>query len=317
LLAAVRKVVETKPEPGATPSQTDAGEQAQDQTSQDQAAATGKPGEATSGATEPSPPDPTEADPTEAELKKLRPETRRRFERLLSQRNEARQNLDALQPEIAQHRQLQGYLQQHQLAPDDVNMLLGVGASLRRGDYKGFLDGVTPYVMAAQEALGLRVSSDLQKQVDEGLIDDATARELTRTRHRAVQAEARLKDVSETATATQQIQQTERVRSAVDVWEDGIRKRDPDYAHMQGAVRRYAQGLLQERGSPRSEQEAVALVQAAYDEVRATFAQARPAPKATRPAPSSIHVATGTSMPEPRTMKDAVLAALANARRAS
>ena len=317
LLAAVRKVVETKPEPGATPSQTDAGDQAQDQTSTDQAAATGKPGEATPGATEPSKSDPTEADPTEAELKKLRPETRRRFERLLSQRNEARQNLDALQPEIAQHRQLQGYLQQHQLAPDDVNMLLGVGASLRRGDYKGFLDGVTPYVMAAQEALGLRVSPDLQKQVDEGLIDDATARELTRTRHRAVQAEARLKDVNQTVTTDRQVQQVEKVRSAVDVWEDGIRRRDPDYAHMQGAVRRYAQGLLQERGSPRSEQEAVALVQAAYDEVRATFAQARPAPRATRAAPSSIHVATGTSMPEPRTMKDAVLAALANARRAS
>jgi len=315
LLAAVRKVVETKSGTD-TPSQTDAGDASQDQTSQDQAAATGKPGD-TPGATEPSPPDPTEADPTEAELKKLRPETRRRFERLLSQRNEARQNLDALQPEIAQHRQLQGYLQQHQLAPDDVNMLLGVGASLRRGDYKGFLDGVTPYVMAAQEALGLRVSPDLQKQVDEGLIDDATARELTRTRHRAVQAEARLKDVNETATVTQQVQQTERVRSAVDVWEDGIRKRDPDYAHMQGAVRRYAQGLLQERGSPRSEQEAVALVQAAYDEVRATFAQARPAPRPTRAAPSSIHVATGTSNAEPRNLKEAVVAALGNMRRAS
>jgi len=317
LLAAVRKVVETKPEPGATPSSSDAGDQAQDQTSQDQAAATGKPGETPGAQTEPSQPDPTEADPTEAELKKLRPETRRRFERLLSQRNEARQTLESLQPEIAQHRQLQGYLQQHQLAPDDVNMLLGVGASLRRGDYQGFLDGVTPYVMAAQEALGLRVSQDLQKQVDEGLIDDATARELTRTRHRAVQAEARLQDVNKTVTADRQVQQVEKVRSAVDVWEEGIRRRDPDYAHMQGAVRRYAQGLLQERGSPKSEQEAVALVQAAYDEVKATFAQARPAPRPTRPAPSSIHVATGTPNAEPRNMKEAVVAALANMRRAS
>jgi hypothetical protein len=316
LLAAVRKVVETKPETPAVPSQPDADAPAPDQPSQDQAAAQGQPGDKTPPVADPSKPD-TEADPTEAELKKLRPETRRRFERLLAQRNEVRQSLDAVQPELQQHRQLQGYLQQHQLAPDDVNMLLGVGASLRRGDYQNFLNGVLPYVMAAQEALGIRIAPDLQKQVDEGVIDENSARELTRTRHRAAQAEARLKDANQTVTATQQTQHVDRIRGSVDTWEQGIRRRDPDYAQIEGAVRRYAQGLLQERGSPRNDQEAVALVQAAYDEVKATFAAARPAPKATRPAPSGIHVATGTPTAEPRTMKDAVVMALAQARRAS
>jgi hypothetical protein len=267
--------------------------------------------------TDPSKSTETEADPTEAELKKLRPETRRRFERLLTQRNEARQTIDALQPELLQHRQLQGYLQQHQLAPDDVNMLLGVGAALRRGDYQGFLNGVTPYVMAAQEALGFRVSPDLQKQVDEGLIDENSARELTRTRHRAAQAEAQLKDANRTAATIQQMQHVDQIRTAVDTWERGIQRRDPDYDQVSDAVRRYAQGLLQERGTPKTPQEAVALTQAAYDEVRAVFARARPAPQATRSAPSSIHVATGTQKAEPRTMKEAVVYALADMRRAS
>jgi hypothetical protein len=317
LLAAVRKVVETKSDPTAVPSH-DADAAGQDQTPQDQAAAQGQPGDKPppDAQAEPSKAD-TEADPTEAELKKLRPETRRRFERLLTQRNEARQTIEALQPELTQHRQLQGYLQQHQLAPDDVNMLLGVGAALRRGDYQGFLNGVTPYVMAAQEALGFRISPDLQKQVDEGLIDENAARELTRTRHRAAQAEARLKDADKTVATTQQAQHVDRIRSAVDTWEQSMQRRDPDYAQMSGAVRRYAQGLLQERGSPRTQQEAVALVQTAYDEVKATFAAARPAPRATRMAPSSIHVATGTPNAEPRNMKEAVVMALANARRAS
>jgi hypothetical protein len=317
LLAAVRKVVETKPEPTAVPSD-DADAATRDQASQDQAAAQGQPGDKPppDAQADPSKPD-TEADPTEAELKKLRPETRRRFERLLAQRNEVRQTLDAVQPELAQHRQLQGYLQQHQLAPDDVNMLLGVGAALRRGDYQGFLNGVTPYVMAAQEALGFRISPDLQKQVDEGVIDENAARELTRTRHRAAQAEARLKDADRTVSTTQQVQHVERIRGAVDTWEQNIQRRDPDYAQMSGAVRRYAQGLLQERGTPKTPQEAVALTQTAYDEVKAMFAQARPAPRATRAAPSSIHVATGTPNVEPRSLKEAVVLALANARRAS
>jgi hypothetical protein len=73
-----------------------------------------------------------------------------------------------VEPELAQHRQLTGYLREHQLAPDDVNMLLGVGASLRRGDFQGFLNGVMPYVQAAQEALGLRLPPDLPSTVEDG-----------------------------------------------------------------------------------------------------------------------------------------------------
>ena len=119
------------------------------------------------------------------------------------------------------------------------------------------------------------------------------------------------------ATTQQQLQQIGNIRSAVDTWEAGIQQRDPDYAQMSGAVRRYAQGLIQERGTPRNPQEAVALTQAAYDEVRATFGRAQPAPRPTRPSPSSIHVATGTPNADPRNLKEAVVMALANMRRAS
>jgi hypothetical protein len=313
LLAAVKKVVETTPEKPAIPSSSqdqDADAEPPGPVSQDQAAAT---------AQAETPPDATtaEPDPTEAELRKLRPETRRRFERLLSQRNEARQTIESLQPELQEHRQLQGYLKEHQLAPEDVNMLLGVGSALRRGDYQGFLQGVTPYVMAAQEALGLRINPDLQKQVDEGMIDENTAKELTRTRHRAAQAEARLQDANRQVESTQQVQHVGNIRAAVDTWEAGIQRRDPDYGQMAGAVRRYAQGLLQERGIPRTPQEAVALTQTAYDEVKATFAAVRPAPRPTRSNPSSIHVATGTPSAQPRDLREAVVMAIANSRRPS
>jgi hypothetical protein len=301
--------VESAPEKSAIPSD-DADAETSDRTSPDQAATgDGKP-----------PPDATTPlpDPTEAELKKLRPETRKRFETLLSQRNELRQQWEAVVPELTQHRELQGYLQQHQLAPEDVNTLLGVGAALRRGDYQSFLQGVTPYVMAAQEALGLRISNDLQQQVNEGLIDERAAQELTRTRHRAAQAEARLLDANRVATTAQQVQNVTGIRDAVDVWEQSIQRRDPDYAQMSGAVRRYAQGLLQERGVPQTQQQAVAMVQAAYDEVKATFARVQqPVLRPTRPTPSSIHVATGAPNSEPRSIKEAALMALANMRRAS
>jgi len=260
-------------------------------------------------------------DPSEAELRKLRPETRKRFERLLAQRNEARTALASVQPELDQHRQLQGYLTQHQLAPEDVNVLLGVGAALRRQDYQAFLDGVTPYVMAAQEALGLRVARDLQQQVNDGLLSDEAARELTRARHRAAQAEQRLQDATRSHAQDTNTRVVSGIKSAVDQWEANIRTRDPDFAHKADTVRRFSQALLQERGTPQTAEQAVALVQTAYDEANKMMQRMRPAPQATRPGPSSVHVATGGAPSpnnrQPNSLREAVLLGIERSRRAS
>jgi len=249
-------------------------------------------------------------DPTEAELNKLRPETRKRFERLLGQRNQARRDLQALEPEIAQHRQLQGYLRVNQLAPDEVNTLLGLGASLRRGDYQSFLSTVTPYVMAAQEALGLRIPKDLQAQVDQGLISTEAAAELSRTRYRAGEAEHRLNTQTQQMVQQSQQQTLARVQQAVNTWEANTRARDPDYQTKAVAVKRFAQALLQERGPPRDENEAVSLIKAAYDEATQELARIRPAPKPTRAVPSSSQGSTVSASRAPKTMKEAALAAL-------
>ena len=309
LLAAVRAVVKTQETPALSPD--GAATQGQDT---DTAGTTGAdPGTPTPDANAIQ----TVADPTEAELRKLRPETRRRFEQLLGQRDEARTTLDQIRPEIEQHRRLQGYLTENQLAPEDVNVLLGIGASLRKSDFKGFLDGVMPYVQAAQEALGLRLPPDLQQQVDDGLITEATARELSTTRFRANQAEGRARDESTARTQETQGRAIEAVRVAVANWEDGIRKRDPDYALKAVAVQRFSQAYMQERGVPRTPAEAVKLVQDAYQDATAQFARARPAPRPTRQAPSGINGTSHGADPGPATMKDAAIMALANMRRAS
>lgn len=309
LLAAVRAVVKVQDTPAST---DEAATQGQDT---DTAGTTGAdPGTPTADAQTTTQ---TETDPTEAELRKLRPETRRRFERLLGQRDEARTALEQARPDLDQHRQLQGYLREHQLAPDDVNMLLGVGASLRKGEYQAFLNGVMPYVQAAQEALGLRFSPDLQQQVDDGLITEDTAREVTRTRFRANQAESRLAEETNTRTQETQGRAIEAVRVAVATWEDGIRKTDPDYALKAVAVQRFSQAYMQERGVPRNPADAVKLVQDAYADATAQFARVRPQPRPTRIAPSGLNGVSHGGTQEPRTMKDAAIMALANMRRAS
>jgi hypothetical protein len=311
--------VSSKPETPALPSD---GSDADGETSEDK-----DPDKPASGGQDPSrtsqastdQDDLNQPDPTEGELRKLRPETRRRFEVLLRQRNQARQSLEQVQPELTQHRQLRGYLEQNQLAPDDVNMLLGIGSSLRRGDYQAFLQGVTPYVQAAQEALGLRLPQDLRKQVDDGLLSDEAARELTRTRHRAAQAEYRLNEQTKVAETEASNRGRNLIIQDVDAWEADIRTRDPDYALKENAVRRYSQALIQERGMPQTREQGLALVKAAYDEATRELAKLRPQVRPTRTVPSGIHSSTNGSGAgrQPSTMKEAALMALANMRRAS
>lgn len=315
LLAAVRSVVDKTPKP-TSEGETAEGDVAGDK-SGDKDAATGA-----SGTTERKDETPTAdlPDPTEGELRKLRPETRRRFEQLLRQRNESRQEIERLQPEVTQYRDLMGRIQTAQLAPEDFNQLLFIGSSLRQEKYQEFLEAVTPYVMAAQQALGLRIAPDLQNQVNDGTLSEEAAREFTRTRFRAAQAEARLKDTTVAHTTERQTAAINEIRAGVTAWEQSIRARDPDYAQKADTVRRFSQSLLTERGTPQNPQQAVALVQAAYDEANKVFSVARPPPRPTRPSPSSVHVATGGGAPNgqtPNSLREAVLLGIERSRRAS
>ena len=207
-------------------------------------------------------------DPTEAELKAYKPATRRRVEKLLTQRNEVRAELARIQPDLAAHRQFRGYLERANLDADDVNNLLGVGANLRAGNWEAFLKGVMPYVQTAQEALGQRLPKDLQDQVDEGALTQAAAAELIRARFTVARAEGQVRQTEAQQTAQQAEARRVSITNAVDNWEANVRSRDPDYAEKAVAVRKFSQALMQERGIPRNAEEAVALAQAALNDVQ-------------------------------------------------
>ena len=47
--------------------------------------------------------------------------------------------------------------------------MLDLAAAMRRGDFRTFLEGVTPYVKLAQESLGIQLPSDLQRRSRAGI----------------------------------------------------------------------------------------------------------------------------------------------------
>ena len=247
-------------------------------------------------------------------MEAFQPSTRKRVERLLQQRNDARTELERLKEPAGKWTQFYGYLEQHKLAPEDVNLLLAVGANLRAGNMKAFRDGIAPYWQLANEALGDLLPQDLQAKVESGEVTREMAAEMSRIRHANVRLNGQAQASATEATQIANQQNSQRVNAAVTAWEQQIIARDPDYSKKAGAVLRSSQALMSQHPGAMSPDDAVRIAQQAYDEVSGWTGQWRPiqAP-ATRPVPQGTRGING-ARPEPRNLMEAALLGLQRSR---
>jgi hypothetical protein len=237
------------------------------------------------------------------------------MERLIEQRNSARQQADTLKDPAAKWSQFHGYLEQAQLAPEDVNLLLGVGAHLRAGRMKEFRDGIAPYWQLANEALGDFIPRDLQAKVNEGEITHETAAEMSRLRYANARLQGQNQANDKNLQTARQQQTAEAVRNAVTVWEDSVKQRDPDYGRKAAAVLRISQALMLELGAPQTPEQAIQLAERAYKEAGGWVGQLMPNPLPTRPVPDSTRVTNGSgARPQPNSLMEAAMLGLERSR---
>lgn len=255
--------------------------------------------------------DPAEIPPDE--LAKFSPNAQARIRDLVKVNKDLKAQLEASTPATQGYEQLTGYMAQNNLRDDDVNLLLHVGSTLRRGDFKGFLAAVTPYVTAAQEALGVRIADDLHAQVKDGTLDENAAREMTRLRMERATLQANLQEQQARTQEVSAAQHVTGVRNVVANWEQQVAQTDPDFALKQDAVREFAKAIVAERGLPASPAQAVEYANEAYRRVNQTFGRLRPTPQPTRTSPSGVQAATAGT-PEPRNLMEAMKIGLERAR---
>lgn len=259
-------------------------------------------------------------DPSKEELDRYHSRTRKRIEKLLDQRNQARAETEALKADAQLGVGFKEYLRQNDIAKEDLGVLLDLGAALRRGDMQTFYQGVKPYIDLAEEALGIRVPADLQQQVQQGYMSNEAASLMSRERHARMVAEAnaqRMQQMQHAQQTQQQVAQTQHaIASSVSQWEAQVRQSDPDYGLKQDAVKNLIWAVVQERGAPQSPEHAVEIAKEAYARANNMVAQWQPKPKATSPVPSSVHRSTGVSA-EPKSLMEAASIALQKTRRSA
>lgn len=267
------------------------------------------------------PPGPNDADlpePTEAELAAAPKGLRRRFQQVRAQNQRLKDQVASVQPDAQQYQKLQTFMQSNELdARSAANALriaaLVQGAINGRVDPASVVSELSHWADQLKAMTGDMLPVDVQQRLDDGSIDESTAKEIARLRAQqgATQRRTQL-DQQQLITRSTQAQAGQ-IYGAIQAWEQSVRARDPDYARKAKLVETTAKSLRLERygnGLPPSVEQATALAQEAYDMVTRELAAAIPQPATVRAPLNGATSSKSTVRTEPKTSLEAAMQGL-------
>lgn len=240
-----------------------------------------------------------------------------RFKEVIAEKNQLKQEVEAHKADASEWRAVKSFMSQQNLADAEVAEGFRIMAAMKN-DPAQAVEMLKPYWSRLSQFIGEVLPNDLQQKVADGFIDEQSAREMARMRSQSEFQQARSAEQLQRAEAERQrqiqeqqqqleVQRSEVVRQAVTGWEASVKARDLDYAQKEPLVRaKVAEKLL--AGRPQTAQEAVQVVQAAYDEVSDFLRKvASPQRRAVNPVSSSNSSVATKSVP--KSFREAVMLA--------
>lgn len=222
---------------------------------------------------------------------------------------------DSFKGDAEQYGKITGFMTEKGLTPEDVAEGYEVMALLKSGSPED-LTKVREYfhtnLLALDTALGNVLPEDLQTRVDDGLIDEAGAQELARSRAtealRVSQATTRDEATANAKATTDAQTLGAAMVTAVEGWEARTKATDPDYAKKAELVETTCRAIVQRTGTPPATPEAaVALAEQAMVEVNRQFKSLAPKPK---PIALDPHGSSTPTNVAPKTLREAINAAV-------
>jgi hypothetical protein len=260
-----------------------------------------------------------QADPTEDELKRYPPNSQKRIRQLLSQRDEIRGQLEAetsaLKPKAEHLDRITGYMQAHDIAPEEFDNTLEITRMFKAGQFEELLPILTPIYLEVAKRAGKVLPEDLRQEVRLGHMPEARARELHEARTRSGNlTERQEQERARNEEREQEAQRSRIVHSAATAADDWARQKgtsDPDWSLKQDDVAEEVERIiLKDPGRyPQTREEVVAISEEALKKVEARMKRFAPPPTERR-VPRS-QPPSPRSKAQPKTYEEAVELALA------
>lgn len=245
---------------------------------------------------------------TPEEIKTYAPSTQQRIKSLLSERNTYRDQVKEVEP-------FRAYMVENELSGEDLAFGLQALATLRKGDYEGFLEQVQPFVQLAMEYTGRAIPPDLQEQVRAGRMTPDVAVGVARQRFDLGHAQQRLERQEAEVSQFQEENARQANRSAVAAWEQTVKQSDPDYARKLDVAKAFVASIRAEYGDPETPEDALAVAKEAYRRASETLKAAMPSRAPTQMSPSGVQrPANPSAVAAPRNLMEAAMQGLERAR---
>ena len=236
-----------------------------------------------------------------------------RWQELKQERNQFKEQVverDAkiadLSPKAEQLDRIGAFMADNELTPEEVQQGFEIMALMKHNPAAA-LEKLAPKLENLELAVGRKLPEDLQQKVEAGEVTPEIAQEAARARMDAAAARHRVERSEQTIQQDRARAAGMAMKTAVDGWETDIKARDPDYPHMQPFIIDRTRVLMQQT-PPRSPDEAVALAKRAYDDVKASMRKVLPPKPQTRVVTSDK--SSTSARPAPQNLEDIVRAAL-------
>lgn len=240
-----------------------------------------------------------------------------RWKAVMAERNEARRLAAEYEPNARQYGQVLDFMASNNLVAKEVQEGFAIMAALKNTPEKA-LEMLRPHYERLQHLVGEKLPEDLNEKVQDGRLDEASARELAQTRGKATLLESGAREQQERQAAAAEDQASRARAEAADTYVATKQANDPDFALKQpllrGAIREALDDAISEGRSPKTPADVNRIMDTAYGKVTAALkaiapARARPV---SRPVPSGMSSTPATAVP--RTALDVTKAALAASR---
>lgn len=253
-----------------------------------------------------------DSDPTDEETARYHSKTRKQIKRLLTQRNEALDQVKELQPEAEGFRKITNFITESGMTSDEANLLLDVGRNMKRDPLKA-LEQLKPYYDALSRMAGDVLPPELQAAVTKGEITEPYARQLARKHTETAVLSQRTQAQEDADRNRRAAEQSQRhgadVSSAVSTWERNQAQTDPDWNLKQGRIGELIELDIRRNGFPKTAQAALDQAEKAKTAVNTEFARFSPRKQAVTPVnPAS---AARVALAPPKTAYEAAERALA------